>query len=91
MRFLASSEKIPGVKEVEPSSTLSYQYSFFMSILASGGNSNPDAESSVQNGRKSKPGASKPSCTRKVILGLVLFGLGGGCVLYVKGSLINRS
>ena len=58
-----------------------------MSILASG-NSNPDAES-VPKGRKS--GASKPNCTRKVILGLVLFGLGGGCVLYVKGSLINRS
>ena len=59
-----------------------------MSILASG-NSNPDAESSVPKGRKS--GASKPNCTRKVILGLVLFGLGGGCVLYVKGSLIIGS
>ena len=60
-------------------------------FLASGrANSNPDARNTVPNGRTSLPGAKKSKCNRKVVLGLVLLGLGGGCTLYVKGSLISR-
>ena len=66
-------------------------YGLFTSFLASGrANSNPDARNNVPNGRTSLPGAKKSKCNRKVVLGLVLLGLGGGCTLYVKGSLISR-